>query len=119
MILLPARYTRHRKKAGASPILPRSRSHKAASNTWQFPYVPDPLLRPSVLSPVNDPLFIFQGDRHAIIRRILCGFSLLPAFCQFFGIYLVINHDALLLWKNWFAKRQLASPPIAGRRATS
>jgi hypothetical protein len=62
---------------------------------------------------------IFGGHRHAIIRRIRCGFSLLPAFCQFFGIYLVINHDALLLWKNWFAKRQLASPPIAGRRATS
>jgi hypothetical protein len=119
MILLPGRCTRYRKKTGASPILPRSGSHKAASSTQQFPCVPDPLLRPSVLSPVDDPLLIFGGHRHAIIRRIRCGFSLLPAFCQFFGIYLVINHDALLLWKNWFAKRQLASPPIAGRRATS
>ncbi len=92
----------------------RSRSHKAASSTQQFPCVPDPLLRPSILSPVNDPLFIFGGHRHAIIRRIRRGLSLFPAFCQFFGIYLVINHDALLLWKKLIRQRAVGVAPITG-----
>ncbi|AMV44585.1 hypothetical protein ATN79_21825 [Paraburkholderia caribensis] len=42
-------------------------------------------------------LVIFPDHPHAIICRIGRSLSLSPAFCQFFGIYLIVNHDALLL----------------------
>lgn len=58
--------------------------------------MPDPLLRCFVLSRFGDLLFIFRGHRHAIVRRIRRCLSLSSAFCQFLGIYLIVNHDALL-----------------------
>jgi hypothetical protein len=76
----------------------RSGPHEAASSTQPFSYVPDPLLRCSVSNPSGGiSLFTSLDHRHAIIRRIRRSLSLFSAFCQFFGIYPVINHDALLL----------------------
>jgi hypothetical protein len=71
------------------------------------------------LSAVDNPLFIFGAHGHTIIRRIRRGLSLFPAFCQFFGIYLVIDHDALLLWKKLVRHQVVRVAPIAGRRDTS
>lgn len=92
-----------------------SGSQKAASSTQPFSCVPDPLLRCSVSNPFGGiSLFIFPGHRHAIIRRIRHSLSLSPAFCQFFGIYLIVNHHALLLW-NKPVRRQAGGVALDSR----
>jgi hypothetical protein len=63
-------------------------------------------------------LFTSLDHRHAIIRRIRRGLSLFPAFCQFFGIYLVINHDALLLWKKLIRQQAVGAVPDSRDHAT-
>lgn len=78
--------------------------------------MPDPSLRRAVLSPFDNALFIFRGHPHAIIRRIRRSLSLFPAFCKFFGIYLIVIHDVLLLWNKLL--RQQAVGVALDSRAT-